>query len=128
MLFTSSVVPSNLTVLPRFFVAVVVGLSFVVWPLRGVLGGVILQYFTFFCRVPGAMQQACFPSGRPIARMACIYCLVLASAARIGVGRQGGFSSLSFPSMTGTVGIFPIWGFRSVSTFVYFFCNFHSFE
>ena len=106
--------------LTTFFVSTRAGFSFVVWPLHGILGGVILQHFTLFYRVPGVIQQACFTSGRPIARMTCIYCLALASAACFGVGGRGGFSSLSFPAMTGTVGICPNWSFRNVSTLIYF--------
>ena len=47
------------------------------WPLRGVLFKVFLQYFALFCRVPGAMQQACFLSGRVVAWMAWIFVLRL---------------------------------------------------
>ena len=56
--------------LTKFLVAFVSGLSFVVWPLRGVLGGLIIQYFALFRRVPGDVQQACSPSGSTIACMA----------------------------------------------------------
>ena len=80
--------------LTTFLTAARAGLFFVVWPLCGVLGGVFLEYFAIFCRVPGAMQQACFPSDQPIAGMAYIFCLALASTALLGVGRQGGFSSV----------------------------------
>ena len=57
--------------------------------------------------------------------MAYIFCLALASAARLGVGKRGGFSYLSFPAMNG---VCPNWSFRSVLNFVDFFCDFHSFE
>ena len=62
--------------------------------------------------------------------MACVSCLALDSAALLGlgVGRRGGFSSLSFPAMTGTVGISPNWSFRSCSTFVEFFHDLYSFK
>ena len=75
------------------------------WPLRGVLGGVILEYLTPLRRVPRAMQQAYFPSGWPIDRMDCISCLVFSSAARLRFDGRGGFSSLLVPSMTGTVNL-----------------------
>ena len=123
-LFCCAVKMDSLT---SFFVAAESVFLFM-WPLHGILGGVILEYFTLFRRVSGAMQQSCFPSGWPIAPMACISCLGLASAARLRVGRQGRFSSLSFPAMTGAVGVCPRWSFRSVSVFVYFFCDFHSLE
>ena len=42
------------------------------------------------------MQQACFPSGWMIDWMVYIFCLALASAALLGVGRQGGLSSPFF--------------------------------
>ena len=98
------------------------------WPLNNALGRLILQYLTLFCIVPGAMQQVCFPSGLTISCIACIYCLPLVSAARLGVRRQGGFFSLLFPAMTGTVGVYPRWSCRSVSAFVDFFCDFHYFK
>ena len=53
-----------------FFVAAGAGFSFVVWLLCGVLGVLILQYFTLFCRVPGAMQHVGFTPGQPIDQMA----------------------------------------------------------
>ena len=43
--------------LTTFFVAAGAGFSFVVWPLYGVLGGVILQYFALFRIVLRYMQQ-----------------------------------------------------------------------
>ena len=114
-------------ILASYFVAVGAGLFFM-WPLRGVLGRLIPKYFTLFRRVPGAMQQACFPSSWPIVRMACISCLALVSADRLGAGMRGGFSPFYFPDMTGTVGVCPRWIFISVSDFVDFLCNFHYLE
>ena len=110
------------------FVASGAGFFFIVWPLRGILGRVLLEYFEIFRRVLGAMRQACFPSGRTIARIAWISCLALSSAAFIRVGRKSSFSSISFLAMTGTVGICPNWSLRSCSTFVEFFRDYHSFE
>ena len=110
-----------------FFVAFGVGFLFM-WPLHSVLVGVILEYFTLFRIVPVSMQQEYFPSVRPIARMACISCIALVSAACLGVVRRGGFSSLSFPAITGTVGVYPKWIFRIFSAFVDFPCDFRSFE
>ena len=61
--------------------------GFLVGPLSGVLFRVFLKYFEIFRRVPGAMQQAClFCTGCPIAWMACIVFLALASADLLGVG------------------------------------------
>ena len=110
----------NLDGLTAFSIANRAGFFFIVWLLYRVFGGVFLEYFALFRRVTGAMQQACFSSGRPIARMAYIFCLALASADLLGVGRRGGFYSLSFPAMNSTVGIFPYWCFRRCSPFVEF--------
>ena len=104
------------------------GFSFVAWSLCDILGGLLLQYFALFHRVPGAMQQAFFPSGRPIAHVAWISYLAIASAALLGVGRAGIFSSFLSHGMTGAVGICPRWGLKKISTFVDFFCNFRYFE
>ena len=59
--------------LTKFFIAARAGFSFILCPLCGVLDGLSLQYFALFRRVPGAMQQACFPSGRLIARLALVF-------------------------------------------------------
>ena len=106
--------------LTTFFAAVRAGFYFIVWPLCGVLGRLFLQYFALFCKVPGAMQQPFFKFCLDNFSDGLHFCLALTSAAHIGVGRQGGFSSLSFAAMTGTVGIFPNWSFRCCPTFVYF--------
>ena len=58
--------------------------------------------------------------------MTFIFCLALASASILGVGRRGRFSYLSFPDMTVTVGIFPNGFFRRCSPFVYLFIDFRS--
>ena len=42
------------------FLAIRAGFFLFVWPLRGVLLGVFLEYFVLFCRVPGAMHQESF--------------------------------------------------------------------
>ena len=57
--------------------------------------------------------------------MACIIFIVLSSAALLGVVWQGGFSSLKFSAMTGTVGICPYGGFRRYSSFVDLIVDFH---
>ena len=98
--------------LTTFFIAAGAGLFLVVWPLCGILERLFLEYFSLFRRLPGSMQQEYFPSSWPIYWMAYIFCLALASAALLGVGGRGGFSSLSFPSMNVMVGIFPNWRFR----------------
>ena len=51
--------------------------------------------------------------------------LVLARIALLVIGWRGGFSSLNFPSMTGTVGFCLVGIFRSVTTFVDLFHNFY---
>ena len=60
--------------------------------------------------------------------MACMIIIALASASLLGVGWQGRPPSLTFPAMTGTVGIFPSGGFRRCYFFVYFICNLHALE
>ena len=37
-----------------------VGFFLFLWPLRGVLLGLLLEYFSLFLKVPGAMHQAFF--------------------------------------------------------------------
>ena len=63
--------------LTTFFVALGEGFSFIVLQLCGVVSGLFLGYFALFCIVPRAIQQACFPSRRPISWMACIFVLRL---------------------------------------------------
>ena len=78
-----------------------------------------LEYFTLLHGVSRAMHQACFITIRPIAFMDCIIFLALASAAILGVGRWVVSDPLSFPAMTGTVGICPVSGcFRRCYYFV----------
>ena len=105
-----------------------VGFFIFVWLLRVILLGVLLEYFTLFCIVAGAMHQACFCTGRLITWMACMICLALATADLLGVGQQVGFYSLMFPEMAGTVGISPNGCFRRCSLFVELFCNIHAFR
>ena len=100
------------------FVASGAGFFLFVWPLHSAFLGVTLEYFTLFHRVPGDMNQACFFTGRPIARMACKIFLALARAALLGVGRRDVFCSLTFTTMTGTFGICSIGGFRSCFSFL----------
>ena len=54
--------------------------------------------------------------------------LALASAELLGVGRQGNFSSLSFPDVTVTIGFWPSGYFRRYPPFVDPFRNFHVLE
>ena len=63
----------------------------------------------------------------------CLYGLHIFSCAFCSdysrVDWRGGFSSLTFPAMTGMVGICPAVGnFLLCSSFVEFFCNFHLFK
>ena len=68
-----------------------------------------------------------FFTGRPIAHMSWIIFAALVGAAVLGVYWNGGFSSPKFPTMTGTVGIFPmVDGFRRCSSFLDLICNFHA--
>ena len=68
-----------------------------------------------------------FINGRPISWMAYIMFIALASAALLGVGQEGGLSSVTFPAMTGTVGICPKFGgFRRCSSFIDFLLDFHA--
>ena len=54
--------------------------------------------------------------------------LVLAGAAIFVGFWRGGFSSLAFPDMNGTVGFCPGDGFRSCSSFIYLLLNLHALE
>ena len=65
---------------------------------------------TLVLRIPqrsvGSIQQEfLFCTGHLLAWRDCIFCLALVSAALLRIGRQGGFSSLSFPAMTVMVSI-----------------------
>ena len=53
------------------------------------------------------------------------FCIAIASATLLGVGRRGGFSSLLFPDVTVTVGFFPSRCFRRRPPFVDLFRNFY---
>ena len=98
-------------------------------PLRGLLFRVDFYSFTLFMRVFGDMQQVCiFCFVGRIASMTCIFCLVFASAALLGVGRQGRFSSLLFPDVDVTVGFLPSGYFRWCYPFVDLFSGFHALE
>ena len=82
------------------------GFVIFVWPLCGVFPGVLLEYFTILILVSGYMHKSCVSCTSHL--LTCreyIFCLALASAALLGVGRLGGFSSLSFPGVVITVGI-----------------------
>ena len=79
-----------------FFVASGAGFSFIVWPLCGVLGGVLLQYSGLFRRVLGDMKQACFTSGRTIAWMACIFFLRLPARPVLGLVGEAVYSPFLF--------------------------------
>ena len=70
------------------------GLFVIVWPLHGVLVEVILQCFTLFWGVSGAMQESCIFAGQLIAWMAYLFFLAFSRAALLGVGRRGGFYSI----------------------------------
>ena len=54
--------------------------------------------------------------------------LALSIASLLRVGWQGRLSSLSFPSVTGTVDICPCGGLIRCSSFVYLLVNFHLLE
>ena len=75
------------------------------------------------------MKQAClFCSGGRISQMDCTFFLALSSAALLGVGRRGCFSSLLFTDVTFTVGFCPSGCFRRCSSFVYLLSNFRALE
>ena len=69
------------------------GFVIFVWPLCGVFLGVLLDKSCVSC------------TSHLLTCREYIFCLALASAALLGVGRLGGFSSLSFPGVVITVGI-----------------------
>ena len=60
--------------------------------------------------------------------MACTFYLAFARAALRGVGRLRGFSSLSFPDVTVTVGFCPSGFFRRCYPFVNMFSDLHALE
>ena len=64
----------------------------------------------------------------PSLRWLAFFCLKIASASLLEVGRRGRLSSLTFPHMISTVGIYPIGFFRRCSPFVDFFRYFHLLE
>ena len=89
--------------------------------------GLNLNYFTSLWGVSRSMQYAClFSTSQRTTQPAWMFCLALSSAALITVGRRGGFSSLSFPDVTVTVGFFPSGCFRRCSPFVDLFRDIHS--
>ena len=93
------------------------GAGFIIfmWPLRGILFGVSLRYFTLLRGVSGVMKQACvIQTSNLLAWRDHFFCLALAIATLLGVGRRGGLSSLSVPGMTVTVGIFPLYFLEGV--------------
>ena len=68
--------------------AVEAGLIFFVRQLRVVIIGVFIKYFTLLRGVSRAMKQSCFSrTGRLLACRDFIFCLALASASLLGVGR-----------------------------------------
>ena len=68
-----------------------VGFILFVWPLCGVLLGVLIYYFTLLRGVSGAMQHSCLShTGHLLARRDYIFFLALASSVLIGVGRRYG--------------------------------------
>ena len=74
------------------------------------------------------MHQSYYFTGHQIARMDFMVFLALASATLLWVGWRGGFSSLTFPDMTGMVGFFPGGGFGRCYSFIYFLRNIHAFK
>ena len=56
------------------------------------------------------------------------FCLDLSIAALLRVDRRGGFSSLSFPVVTLTVGFYPSGYFRRCLPFLDLFKDFHPLE
>ena len=111
------------------FVAAGAGLLVLVWMLRIELLGVLFKDFTPIWRVPMEMQQTCiFRTGRSITWMACIVFLVLASTDLLGVGRQGGCSSIFLPTRNGTIGLFQLSIFGRCSSFIYCLQYFHALE
>ena len=60
--------------------------------------------------------------------MACIVFLAISSAALIGVGWRGGYSSLFFPTKTGTVRFCPLSILGRCSSFVDWIWYFHAIE
>ena len=87
-----------------------VGAGFIlfVWPLCGVILGVLFEYFKILGGVSGAIKQACVSrTSHIIAQRDYIFCPELSRTALMGVGRRGVFPYLSFPDMAVMVVILP---------------------
>ena len=128
----SSIINLHLAVkldgLNTIFSAVRAGFFLLMWPLHIILLGIFPEFFTLCHRVPGAMHQAYFVIGCTIDLMACMFFFALTSSARLGVGCRGGYSSITFTAMTGSV-IFCHGGiFIRFSSFVYLLHNIHELE
>ena len=127
MVFTSCVLPSNLTNLPHL--GLPSGRDYFwcgLWATY--FSGHSLSNLHSSVECPGPCNKHVFFTGSIIARRDCNFCPVLYRAAIIGVGGRGGFSSLFFPNMTVTVGICPNIFFRGWFSFVHLFNNFHFLE
>ena len=120
--------PAELDGLTMLAVASRVGLFLFVGVLYGILFGIFLKYFAFFSRVPGAMHQARFCTGRPISQMDSMIFHVLASADLLGVGFQGRLSSLIFTPMTCPSGFCPGGLLRICTSCVFLLYNLHAFK
>ena len=95
-------------------------------PMISILIIVFIEVFTILHGVSGAIQQASFLPGRPIARMFWLIFLELSRTTLIVVDWKGIFYLLEFPVITVTVFIcLVVGGFRSFYSLVYLFCHFH---
>ena len=71
--------------LTKMFVAAGGAFFLFIWLLCGIILGLFREYFELLCRMPGAMHQACVCTVWQIVWMACIICIVIASAALLRV-------------------------------------------
>ena len=95
----------------------------------GIFLWVLFEDFALLRVVPGAMKKACFVTSRRLDQMPCILFLVLSGADLIRFGRQGVLSSINFPTVTGTVGLYSMIGnFVRCSSCIDLLCNFHAFK
>ena len=112
MWFTSSVAPSNLTVLPRFLLPPERDSLSLCGRCSPYLAGYSFSTLHSSVDCPGQYNKHLFSL--------VVFCLGFASAALLRVGRRGGLSFLLFSAITYTIGICPNCIFRSCYTFVDF--------
>ena len=116
MQFTYFVVLLKLTVLPRFLLPPEWSYLSLCGRCEAYLTEYSFSNFHSSVECPGPCNKHVSPLVGQFLGWPAFFFPVLASAACVGVGRRGGFSSLSFPAMAGMVSICPNCSFRSYSS------------